>query len=233
MRFPPVLLAHYHLRILKGWALILLSFLGFVVLLWFQLHGNSAEGVRLGEELSRFVMEPYLGLLAAMLGSSLLMNDPLLEVILTTRTGIVGVVLWRGLLSLCALWFCAGIYLVWSRGNAVSYIRQQNTLSLLLVGAAPALLMMMLGLFGSLMTGSAALGMTMAAIPLAASLFLYAPLSRWQVAHYFFITYTFSGGPESPDWWTNRLILLGCALGLAAGNGWLLHNEKHIVSTLH
>lgn len=228
-----VLLARYHLRVL-GWGpflLMLLSFLGAGILLRIQLQ-NAAEGLGLGTELSRFVMEPGAALFAAVLGSSLVMNDPLLEVNLATRTGAHGLVIWRALLSVLPLLLCSAVYLVWSLTNGVSYARQQSPLYLLLVWLAPALFTGMLGLFGSLVTRNAALGFTIAVVPLAASLFLSGAITPIKGAHLFLVSYTFSGGQDAPDWWANRLALLAGALLFAAWSGWLLRRDERLVNGL-
>jgi hypothetical protein len=229
------LLARYHFRILNRWLFlfILLSFLGFAVLLWFQLRGSGSENSRYGIELSQFVLEPYAGLLAAMLGSSLIVSDPPLEVILTARTGAYGLVVWRFLLSFLILLLCSAVYLFWSLGNGISYDQRQDPLFILLVWLAPVLIMSMLSLFGSLVTHNAALGMTIAIVPLAGSLFLYEALAPLKVTHWFFISYTYSGGADTPDWWANRLTLLVIALVLAAWSGWLLRNDERLVNHSH
>jgi hypothetical protein len=100
-----VLLARYHLRILGVWLFLLvpLGFLGFAILLWLQTRSGGSEHLNQAIELSLFMLEPGAGLLAAMLGSSLLMNDALLEVSMATPTGIRGLAIWRAGLSLSVL----------------------------------------------------------------------------------------------------------------------------------
>jgi hypothetical protein len=224
----------YHLRLLNWWLFLLmvLGFLGAGGLVWLQLHTGGSQGVSRAAELSRFVMEPGAGLLAGMLASSLLVGDPLLEVMMATRTGMDGVLTWRSLLSFFLLLLCSTTYLAWSRGLGISYARQQSSLFLLLVWLAPVLVMSMLGLFGSLATRNAALGMVIAAVPLAGSLLLYEKLLSIQATHPFFLSYTYSGGQDAPDWWTNRLALLGVALVFAMWNWWLLRREERLLGSL-
>jgi hypothetical protein len=226
------LLLFYHLRLLNWWlfALMALSFLGFGFLVWLPLHVGGSQGLSQAMGLSRFVLEPGAGLLAGMLASSLIVNDPLLEVTLATRAGIYGLVLWRALLTFFLLLCCSAIFLVWSLTNGISYARQQNPLYLLLVWLTPVLVMGMLSLLGSLVTGNAALGLALSAVPLAGSLFLYEKLLPIQATHSFFLSYTYSGGQDASDWWTNRLTLLGIALALAAWNWWLLRREERFLS---
>ena len=79
---------------------------------------------------------------------------------------------------------------------------------------------------------AAELGAVLATLPLAGSLFLYAPLLRFAAARLFFVAYTFSGGQDAPDWWANRLTLLGIALVVAAWTGWLLRREERLLGGL-
>jgi hypothetical protein len=226
------LLLFYHLRLLNWWlfALMGLSFLGVGGLVWMQLQIGGLQGLSNAMELSRFVLEPGAGMLAGMLASSLIVGDPLLEMTIATRAGIYAVVVWRALLSFFFLLCCFAAYLVWSLANGVSYARQQSLLFLLLVWLAPVLVIGLLGLLGSLATRNAALGTVIAAVPLAGSLFLYEKLLPIQATHPFFLSYTYSGGQDSPDWWTNRLTLLGIALALAAWNWWFLRREERLLS---
>ena len=55
------------------------------------------------DELPFFLELLVAGLLAGMLASSLVVGDPLLEVIMATRAGIHGIVIWRALLTCSAL----------------------------------------------------------------------------------------------------------------------------------
>ena len=228
------LLLFYHLRLLNWWLflLMLLGFLGAAFLVWLQLRAGGAQGLSNATELSQFVMEPGAGLLAGMLASALIVGDPLLEVMMATRAGLYGVVIWRSLLTFFMLLLCSAAYLAWSLGNGISYARQQSPLFLLLLWLAPVLVMSMLGLFGSLITRNAALGMALAVVPLAGSLFLYNYLLPIQATHPFLLSYTYSGGQDAPDWWTNRLTLLGVALVLAVCNWWLLRREERLLGDL-
>ena len=224
----------YHLRLLNWWLflLMLFGFLGAGGLVWLQLHTGGSQGLSHAAELSRFVMEPGTGLLAGMLASSLLVGDPLLEVMMATHAGIYRVLIWRYLPTFFILLLCSAAYLAWSRGLGISYARQQSPLFLLLVWLVPVLVMSMLGLFGALATGNAALGMVIAAVPLAGPLLLYEKLLSIQATHPFFLSYTYSGGQDAPDWWTNRLALLGVALVLAIGNWWFLRREERLLGSL-
>jgi hypothetical protein len=128
-----------------------------------------------------------------------------------------------------ALAACSGAYLAWSLANGITYSSRQSPLYLLLMWLAPVLLMGMLGLFGSLVTRNAALGAALVALPLAGSLFLFGPLLSIRAAHPFLITYTYSGGQNAPDWWANRLTILGIAMALALGNALLLRREERLL----
>jgi hypothetical protein len=227
-----LLLARYHVRLLDWWQflLMLLGFLGAGILVLIQQHAGSPQGLSNAIDLSRFVMEPGAGLLAGVFASSFIVSDPTLEVTMATRAGVSGVVIWRILLTFAMLLICSAAYLAWSLDNGISYARQQSPLFLLLMWLAPVLVMTMLGLSGSLLTHNAALGMTIAAIPLAASLFLSGPLLPIQATHPFFISYTYSGGQDAPDWWTNRLTLLAVALALGVWNWWLLRREEPLLT---
>jgi hypothetical protein len=90
----------------------------------------------------------------------------------------------------------------------------------------------MLGLFGSLSTRNAALGMLIATVPLGGALLGQLYLLPIQAAHPFIIPYTYWGEQDAPDWWTNRLTLLGIALALAAWNWWLLQREECLPGNL-
>ncbi|HEY7419617.1 MAG TPA: hypothetical protein VH593_30840 [Ktedonobacteraceae bacterium] len=230
------LLILYHLRLLNWWlfVLILFGFVGFGAVVWLQLRIGGVQGTSNATELSLFVLEPGVGLFAGILTSSLVVNDPTLEVTMATPDGIYRVVAWRYLLTFFLLLLCSSAYLAWSLENRISYAQQQSPLFLLLLWLAPVLLMSMLGLFGSLVTHNAALGMAIATIPLAGSLFLYEKLSTIQATHPFFLSYTYShyaysGEQVASDWWTNRLVLLGIALVFTVWNWWLLRREEHLL----
>lgn len=226
-----LLLARYHTRLLNWWLVLLmaLGFLGAGFLAWLPLHAGGAEALSQASALCQFVLEPGAGLLAGMLASSLIANDPLLEVTIATRSGIARVVLWRALLTFFWLLCCSAVFLAWSRAYGISYARQQSPLYLLLVWLAPVLVMGMLSLFGALLTRNAALGLVIATVPLAGSLLLYAKVVSIPTTHPFFLSYTFSGGQDAPDWWTNRLTLLLIAGVFAVWNGWLLRREEHLL----
>ena len=228
-----LLLARYHLRLLNWWLLLLmaLGFLGAGFLVWLPLHAGGAQGLSQAIELSRFVLEPGTGLLAGMLASSLIVNDSLLEVTMATRAGISRLLCWRALLTFFFLLVCSAAFLVWSLIHGISYARQQSPLSLLLLWLTPVLVMGMLGLLGSLLTRNAALGLVIAAVPLAGSLFLYEKLVSMPATHPFFISYTFSGGQDTSDWWINRLTLLGIAVALGMWNWWLLWREERLLGS--
>lgn len=228
-----LLLARYHLRLLNWWLLLLmaLGFLGAGFLVWLPLHAGGAQGQSQALALSQFVLEPGAGLLAGLLASSLIVNDPLLEVTMVTRPGIYRLILWRGLLTFLLLLCCSAAFLAWTLANGISYARQQSPHSLLLVWLAPVLVMGMLSLFASLLTCNAALGLVIAAVPLAGSLFLYQKLVSIPATHPFFLSYTSSGGQNAPDWWINRLTLLGIAVVLAVWNWWLLRRQERLLGS--
>jgi hypothetical protein len=229
-----ILLARYHLRLLNWWlfCLMVLGFLGACALLWLELRPGGPMSLGHAISLSQFVLESGAGLVAGMLTSSLIVGDPVLEVTMTTRAGIYRVLLWRYLLTLCILLLCSTLYLTWSLWNGVSYAVQQNALFILLVWLAPVLVMSMLGLLGSLITRNAALGAVIAAIPLMAAIFMHDILLAIPAIHPFFIPYTY-WGHDAPDWWTNRLALLGVALALAAWTWYWLRREERLLGNLH
>ncbi|GHO77404.1 hypothetical protein KSD_51750 [Ktedonobacter sp. SOSP1-85] len=205
-----------------------LSFLGFGGLLWYQLHLEDAQAMSSATALSRFVMESAAGLLAGMLTSSLIVSDPLLEITIITRSGLFKVVVWRVLLTFFMLLLSSTAYLAWSLANGIRYAQQQSLLFLLFVWLVPVLLMGMLGLFCSMLTRNAALGLALAILPLAVALALNPFLLPHKLAHPFFIPYT-SWEPDATDWWSNRLTLLGMGLLLAVGNWWWLHREERLL----
>jgi len=227
------LLLFYHLRLLNWWlfGLMALGFLGVGGLCWLQLHAGNAPDFSRAGELSQFSLESGTGLFAGMLASALVVGDPLLEVTMATRTGIWGVAIWRSILSFLSFLCCAAIYLAWSLGNGISYAKQQSLFEVLLIWLAPVLVMGMLGLFGSLATRNAALGTMIAVLPLAGALFFHSYLLPIQATHPFFIPYT-SWEADAPDWWANRLELLGIALALAVGNWWWLRREERLLGHL-
>jgi hypothetical protein len=228
-----ILFIGYQLRLLNWW-LFLLMFLGFVLsggLFWIELHSGDPQSVAYATSMSRFVMESGAGLIAGMLTSSLLVGDPLLEVAIATRTGIYRLLGWRYTLMFVILLLCSCCYLGWTLLNGISHAKQQSLLFLVLVWLVPVLVMSMLGLFGSLATRNAALGTVIAAIPLMAALFFRSDLLALQGFHPFFIPYTYRDH-DSPDWWTNRLVLLFIALALAVGNCWWLSREERLLGNL-
>lgn len=230
-----LLLARYHGRLLNWWLFLLmaLGFLAVGFLAWLQMRAGGSQGLSHADTLSQFVMGPGAGLLAGMLASSLLVGDPLLEVLISTHTGISGAALWRASLTFGLLLLCSAVYLAWSLAHGISYARQQSSFFFLLLWFVPVLLMSMLGLFGSLLTRNAALGMVIATVPLAGSLLLAPVLLPIQEAHPFLVSYTFSGGQDASDWWINRLTLLGIAVVFATWNWWLLRREERLAGNTH
>lgn len=226
-----LLLLGYHLRLLNWWLFLLmgLGFLGAGGLLWLQVRTGDPHALSDAAQVSQFVMESGAGLLAGLLAGSLIIGDPLLEVLMATRTGLHRLALWRALLTLFFLMACSAAYLAWSLENRISYARQQSALFLLLVWLAPVLIMGMLGLFGSLCTRNAVLGTVIGAIPLVGALLLHEKLLPIQATHPLFIPYTL-WGHDAPDWWTNRLTLLAIALVLAGWNWWLLGREERLLA---
>lgn len=225
------LLIAYHARLLNRWLFLLMAFgfLGVGGLIWLALRVGGSQATGQVADLSRFLLEPGAGLIAALLASSLVVGDPLLEVLMATHTGIRGVVIWRTLLTFGVFLLCSAGFLVWSLANGVNYAKQQSPLYLALVWLAPVLVMGALGLLGALATRNAALGLALAMVPLAGSLFLYAKLSVIQATHPYYLSYTFSGGQDAADWWINRVTLLGVALALAILTTWLLGREEHLL----
>lgn len=226
-------LLSYHLRLLRWWLFLLMA-LGFLAsggLLWLLLQSSDPRGPSDALSLSRFVLEPGAGLIAAMLASSLLVDDDALEVILTTSTSAELIVLWRSVLGFVGLLLCSVLYLAWSLDNGIRYGEQQSVLSLALTWLAPVLLMGSLGLLGSLVTRNASLGMVLAAIPLVSMIPLHEKLQPIQALHPFIIPYTFWGELDAPDWGINRLTLLACALISIAGCWIWLHREEWLVSS--
>jgi hypothetical protein len=226
-----ILLARYHLRVLNWWLflLVILGFAGAGVAVWARAQAGDAQSLSDANSLSRFALEPLAGLFAGMLGSALIVRDPPLELLLATRTGASGVTIWRSLLTFIVLLLCSAAFLAWSLDQGINYAQRQSPLYVLLIWLAPVLLIGTLGLFGSVIAHNDALGAVLAAVPLAGSLFLYEPLLRFAAARPFFVAYTFSGGQDAPDWWANRLTLLGIALAFAVWLGWLLRREERLL----
>lgn len=225
------LLLLYHLRLLNWWLFLLtwLAFLAAGLLTWLQLHLGGAQGTGNALGLARFVLESVSGLFAGMLASSLVVNDPSLEVSMATRQGVYSVVSWRASLTFVLLFCCSALYLAWSLAGGVNYAHQQAPLALLLLWLAPVLLMGALGLFGALATRNAALGMLIAVLPLAGAHFLHGYLIPIAWTHPFFLPYT-SWNANASDWWTNRLSLLFIALALIACNWWWLGYEERLLN---
>lgn len=228
-----LVLVGYHLRLLNWWLLLLvaLGFLASGFLIWLPFHAGSAQGQVQAAELSRFVLEPGAGMLAALLASVLVVGDPLLEVTMATPATLTQPLFWRALLTFLLLLCCSAAFLAWTLLLGVGYMRQQNPLALTLVWLAPVLVMGLLGLLGALITRNAALGLVIAAIPLAGSLFLYPKLVTIPATHPYLITYTASGGQDARDWWVNRVALLGIALVLAVVNWLLLRREERLLGS--
>jgi hypothetical protein len=225
------LMFSYQLRLLNWWHFLLMAFgfCGCGLLAWIQLHFGGTQGLSHAIGLSQFMIEPGAGLFAGIFASSLIVGDPLREVLITTQTGISKITIWRYQLVFFILLCYSTTYLIWSLDNGIAYMKHQNLLVLLMLWLAPVSIMSMLGLLGSLATRNASLGLVIAAIPLASSLFLYDVFAPNQAIHPFFISYTYSGGQDAPDWWINRLALLGVALAFATINWCLLRREESLL----
>lgn len=236
-RRPPLreaaLLIVYQARLLNWWlfALMALGFVGAGALVLLSLRIGGPQGVSQATALSQFALESGSGLIAAMLASSLVVSDPLLEVTMATRAGMCSVVAIRYALTFFALLLCSAIFLGWTLDAGIRYARQQSPLYLLLVWLAPALVMGMLGLLASLAVRNTALGMVIAVLPLAGALFLHGYLLPIQASHPYLIPYT-SWAADASDWWINRLTLLGAALAFGVGNWLLLRREERLLGAL-
>jgi hypothetical protein len=227
-----ILLLGYHMRLLNWW-LFFLMFLGFFIsgiLFWFEVHLGNSLGQSIGIQISRFIMESGAGLIAGVFASSLVITDPTLETSMLTQEGLFRVTLWRYLLMFFFILLCSAMYLFWSLVNGLVYARQQNPLFFLLMWLAPVLVVSMMGLFGSLLTHNATLGMTIASIPLVGALFLRSYLLPIQAVHPFFIPFTLWASDAS-DWWINRLTLLGIAIVFGVASWWQLHYEERLVAS--
>jgi len=228
------LLAVYQARLLNWWlfSLMALGYLGAGGLVWLQVRIGGSQGASQATELSQFVLESGAGLFAAMLSSSLIVGDPLLEPTLVTRAGAPGVVMTRALLAFGGLFVCSTIFLAWSLALGIRYARAQSPLYLLLVWLAPTLVMGALGLLGALATRNAALGMVIAMLPLAGALFFHGYLLPIQASHPYLIPYT-TWAANASDWWINRVTLLGIGLALSIGSWLLLRREERLLGDLH
>ncbi|GHO47834.1 hypothetical protein [Ktedonospora formicarum] len=226
-----VLLACYHLRLLNWWlyALMLLGFLGSCAIFWLQIRTGTIESIHQGDSLSRFILETGAGLISGALASTLVIGDPLLEISMATRTGILRILLWRYLLTCLTLFVCSVAYLGWTLHFGATYTQQQSPLSLLLVWLAPVALLSMLSMLGAFFTCNATLGATLSIIPLVADVFLHDELLSIAAMRPIFIPYTY-WAHDAPDWWVNRLTLLGIAGTLALCSWWRLRHEEHLLS---
>lgn len=226
-----VLLLSFQFRLLNWWlfSLTALGFLAAGALVAMQLRIGGSLGESNAAVLSRITLEPGAGLLAAMLASSLIVGDPLLEVTIATRAGIGAVTLWRALLGMSLLLLCSAAFLAWTLALGIRYAQQQSALYLLLLWLTPVLLMGTLGLCGSLLTGNSALGMVIATMPLAGSLLLFPKLVAIPATHPFLITYSASGAQDAHDWWINRLVLLAFAAIFALWSWRLLRREGRLL----
>jgi hypothetical protein len=228
-----ILLATYHIRLLNWWLFLLmaLGFVGSCGVYWLTAHTGTPVALGRGNELSRFVLESGAGLVASTLTSFLVVGDPMLEVMMTTHTGIYKVLAWRYLLTLVFLLIFSAAYLAWSLWYGTTYTSHQTILFILLTWLAPVLVMSMLGLLGALMTRNAALGAVIAALPLMADLFLHDDLLPIALYRPFFIPFTI-WEHDSSDWWLNRFVLLGCGLALALCCWWWLRREERLLGNL-
>lgn len=224
------LIFRYHLKVFSSWLLGLIGF-GFgtcAIILWLQLKKGDAESLGNAAQLSLFVLESGAGLVAGLLASSLLIGDPLLEIMMVTSSGIGKVAAIRLFLSFGLLMVYSTLYLVWSLINGVVYAKEQGLLFFLLLWLAPVATVGMLAFFCSLITRNSALGLVIGLVPLAGALFLQPYLLLVEQLHPFIISYTLAGY-NAPDWWLNRLTLLAIGLGLAGLNGWILRKEERLL----
>lgn len=228
-----ILLATYHIRLLNWWLFLLmaLGFVGSCGVFWLTAHTGTPVALGRGNELSRFVLESGAGLVASTLASFLVVGDPMLEVMMTTHTGIYKVLAWRYLLTLVFLLIFSAAYLAWSLWYGTTYTSHQTILFILFTWLAPVLVMSMLGLLGALMTRNATLGAVIAALPLMADLFLHDDLLPIALYRPFFIPFTI-WEHDSSDWWLNRFVLLGCGLALALCCCWWLRREERLLGNL-
>jgi hypothetical protein len=228
-----VLLAYYHLRMLHWWLYLLmgLGFLGACVLYWMMVRINTYQGIANGNEISRFVMESGVGLIAGALTSFLIIGDPMTELESTTRSGMSRVFIWRYLLTLGIMLLCALIYIGWTLHFGASYTSQQNIVFFISLSFVPVLLLSMLALLGAILTRSATIGALIPGVLLIGNLFLHDEMLSTTWLRPFFIPFAI-WDYDSSDWWNNRITLLIIGLVLACLCGWLLtHREDKLLGS--
>jgi hypothetical protein len=227
------LFAIYQLRLLNWWLFLfmIIGFLGSGALFWLTVRNGGPAAMSKGNELSRFVFESGAGLIAGCLTSFLIVGDTLLELQMTTRAGIGKILTWRYLLTFFILAICSAGFLTWTRLFGTTYTQHQTLLVWLFMWLAPVLVMSMLALLFSLLTRNAPLGTVMASLPLIADLLFHSDMLPVAGFRPFFIPFSI-WEYDAPDWWENRLALVGISLLLAIACWLWLRREEHLLGNM-
>ena len=230
-----LLLVVYHLRMLNWWlyALMLLCFIGSGFIYWWTIRSGTPAAKSYGAELGRFVMEGGAGLIAGALTSFLIMNDPILELEITTGKGIMAVFSWRYLLTLVLLLFCSLLFLGWTFHFGTQYSNQQSVWFLISLWLTPVLIMSMIASLSAFLTHNGTMGTVIAAIPFIGDMLLHDEMLQISWLRPIFIPFSI-WGHDASDWWTNRLTLISIGLGLAVICWYILqYREDKLLGNQH
>ncbi len=211
-----LLLAFYHLRVLKPFSLLLIvaGFVGAGAVLWVITLNGRPISLSYGNEFSRFVMESGAALIAGISASTLIVGDSALEMLLASRQGIQHILMWRAIVSWLFLGILTAAFFIWSSILHIHYTPHDSALVLFSTCAVPVFLLSMIALGGALLTKSSALGAVLAGLVLMIQLLAKDYILVNTASSLFFIPLTLFR-PDSPIWWWNRLVLLGCGAVIA------------------
>jgi len=225
------LLAYYHLHVMRWftWALIALCFFVSGGILWLMVQIHYPLQYR--QELSRFIMEAGAGLIACMIGGTLIVNDSGLELLLTSRQGIKQILIMRMLISWCIPGFLAVLFAIWSLWLGVHYFQGFSWWRLFCMWFVPTWLYTQLSLLGALFTKQAMMGGVLGGSLLLLELFMkdlflhqtqllwiFVPISMWL--------------PDAGIWWQSRALLFALGGLLMGCSWWWLQREERLLGAI-
>jgi hypothetical protein len=209
--------------------LVVLSFVASGLILWIMTVIHYPILYR--DELSRFILESGAGLIACMLGSTLLVNDAALELLLASRQGCWKIVIERTLLLWIILSVIAVCFVGWTSALGIQYSSYDTPWRLFCMWFVPTWLFTMLSLMASLLAKNSSMGGVLSGILLllelimkdfflntSSLLLIFVPISMWK--------------PDSHLWWSSRALLFGLGALIVLGIWRWIRREEHLLDAI-
>ncbi|GCE49889.1 hypothetical protein EI42_06114 [Thermosporothrix hazakensis] len=224
-------LAWYHLRVMR-WYVLFLVLLGFVgAALVLRLMVWIHYPLIYQYELCRFVLEAGAGLIACMLGSTVLVNDPALELLIASRVGCWKIILGRVLLIWLILGVMNACFVGWTYALGLHYSSSDTPWRLFCMWFVPTWLFTLLALIASLFSRHSAMGGVLGALLLLLELLMKDFFLNYTVLLPFFVPLSI-WFPDSSIWWSSRALLFGIGILIAIGVRLRIRRDEALLSAI-